>query len=333
MPAFNSGKYIQSAIDSILSQDYPNFELLIYNDASADDTLGIIQKYGDQRIKVYSGESNKGVCFARDYLLMHANGEFIAFLDSDDVCFKTRFSKQIRYLQENLDIHVLGARVKYIDENGKSIFYPFSFEFCAPEDINVNLLFSNTLATSTVIFRSFLKKEIVFSSFSYNIAEDYYVWLSLSKKYNIANLNNHLVSYRIVNSGLMHSNNNKLVLALNRIHEPVFKDLGLPLELLYYHNGFLYEQIKSKIYFLKSILIYKVFFKNFGDNNASLQKVILGNIFRKCLNYSRYDPIRSFQYFFKLTLYFNLFSFKYFVNIVGITVFNFILKKRKKKYE
>jgi glycosyltransferase involved in cell wall biosynthesis len=329
MPAYNSDKFIRFAIESILNQDYLDFELLIYNDASTDRTLEIIDEFSDSRIKVITGENNSGVRFARDYLLHLAQGEYIAFVDSDDVCLRSKFRKQIEFLESNENIHLAGSSVKYIQENGRSILYPFSYDFYLPEQIKINLHFNNSIAMSTIVFRSTLKSDISFLNFSYDIAEDYFVWSLLSKRYNFANLPEKLLCYRIVSNSLMHRHNENLGKAIALIQEPIFLELGLSKDLLYYHSGFLYSQIKSHLHLLRSIPIYMRFFNYYGKNNPNLKKVLIVNLFRKCLNYSKYNPTLSFKYFNAISLHLRIFSLKYSVYMFLVTIYLMLTSKRK----
>ncbi|MBK8352976.1 MAG: glycosyltransferase family 2 protein [Saprospirales bacterium] len=90
MPAYNSAKYIAQSIESILNQTFKNFELIIINDGSSDNTYDIIASYSDKRIKYFQNEGNKGLIYTRNKLIELSNFEYIAFLDSDDLAENTR---------------------------------------------------------------------------------------------------------------------------------------------------------------------------------------------------------------------------------------------------
>jgi glycosyltransferase involved in cell wall biosynthesis len=88
MPAYNAGKYIHEAISSVLAQSFTNFELLIVNDGSTDDTLAVISSFNDARIRVIN-QTNKGVAAALNNGLQHAQAPYIARFDADDICYPT----------------------------------------------------------------------------------------------------------------------------------------------------------------------------------------------------------------------------------------------------
>ena len=103
MPAHNSGKYIAESIQSVLAQTYKNWELIIVDDRSVDDTWKIINNYADKHdnIRVYQNKENLGAGATRNYAIEKAKGRFIAFLDSDDLWAEDKLSEQIAFMLEN----------------------------------------------------------------------------------------------------------------------------------------------------------------------------------------------------------------------------------------
>src|ERR1700754_3590003 len=103
MPAYNSEKYIDEAINSILRQTYPNIELVIVNDGSVDSTAAVLKKYeGIPTIKIIHSE-NRGQCAASNLAVQHSTGAFIKFFDADDILNETHIGSQVRRLLENPD--------------------------------------------------------------------------------------------------------------------------------------------------------------------------------------------------------------------------------------
>ena len=102
-PAFNSGRFIAETINSVLSQTYQNWELIIVDDGSTDETVRIVKSFQekDNRIKLFENESNKGSAFSRNLALRNAKGKWIAFLDSDDIWHPEKLEKQIKFMTEN----------------------------------------------------------------------------------------------------------------------------------------------------------------------------------------------------------------------------------------
>ncbi len=101
MPNYNSEKYVEATIKSVLSQTYQNWELLFIDDCSTDNSLKIVQSFKDDRIKILKNEVNSGAAVSRNYALRMAEGRWIAFLDSDDLWEEEKLSKQIAFMLEN----------------------------------------------------------------------------------------------------------------------------------------------------------------------------------------------------------------------------------------
>lgn len=130
MPCFNRRNFLQEGIDSILRQTYRNFELLIIDDGSTDGTDRIIENYTDHRIKLITLPRNKGISFARNTGLALARGEYVAVMDSDDIAHPKRLETQLKYLDQNRNITIVGSNVlkqthkntimmRYVNDDGK----------------------------------------------------------------------------------------------------------------------------------------------------------------------------------------------------------------------
>lgn len=123
MAAYNSSKYIGLAIESILSQSFREFEFLIVEDHSTDNTLAIIQKYAaqDERIKVLQTERNSGASVARSLAIASAQYDWLAIMDADDIAKPKRFEKQINAAKEKPHVVAWGSYVQHISSTGKVI--------------------------------------------------------------------------------------------------------------------------------------------------------------------------------------------------------------------
>lgn len=111
MPCYNRSNFLREGIDSILRQTYRNFELLIIDDGSTDETDRIIESYTDDRINLIRLPRNKGISFARNTGLSLARGEYVAVMDSDDIAHPKRLETQLNYLNKNRNITVVGSNV------------------------------------------------------------------------------------------------------------------------------------------------------------------------------------------------------------------------------
>ncbi len=193
MPAYNSGKYIAEAIESVIKQTYTNWELLIVNDCSTDNTEEIIKTYQkqDKRIKLITLKKNQGVANARNTAIKNAKGRYIAFLDADDYWEKEKLQKQIQILQSsNADITYAGYLM--IDETGKTIKKRRVKEMLKLKD----LLKENSIIFSSVVCPKESIKNKNFKSEWYH--EDYIFLLDLAKEgKNFKGVNESLMQYRV----------------------------------------------------------------------------------------------------------------------------------------
>lgn len=174
MPNYNGSRFVEQAIDSVLSQTYEKFELLVVDDCSKDDSLQLIQQKAqrDSRIRVIALEHNAGVANARNVGIKEAKGEYIALLDNDDLWVEDKLERQLSLAQKGADI--VYCSYDFIDEQNNSIKKPF----IVPRQTNFNkMLTSNAIGCST----SFIKTELMlahpFNSDFYH--EDYVLWMEL----------------------------------------------------------------------------------------------------------------------------------------------------------
>ncbi|MCT4561284.1 MAG: glycosyltransferase family 2 protein [Crocinitomicaceae bacterium] len=121
MPVYNAEKHLSRSLKSIFDQTLKDFELLVYDDASTDQSLEIITSFKDDRIRLFKGEKNIGSLKARNFLLNQAQGRYIAFQDADDCSHTKRLEKLSTYFQNNPEVHLLGSNVLYVDSNWKEI--------------------------------------------------------------------------------------------------------------------------------------------------------------------------------------------------------------------
>ena len=109
VPFYNSEAYIRQCIDSILNQTFTDFELVLLNDGSTDKSEEIVQSYNDKRIKYYKNERNLGIPISHNKLMDLAQGEYLALVDSDNICLPERLQKQVEFLDNHPDVTVVGS--------------------------------------------------------------------------------------------------------------------------------------------------------------------------------------------------------------------------------
>jgi glycosyltransferase involved in cell wall biosynthesis len=195
MPAYNAGKYIREAIRSVLQQSFGNFELLIINDGSTDDTLGIALSFHDPRVVVVN-KDHEGIVVALNTGLKLANAPYIARFDADDICIPDRLEKQLDFLHDHPDYVLVGSDAEYILENGEFLF---SFKCIAHsnDEVQNNLYVYCPFIHSSVMYR----REDVLKAGGYNIHahnfEDYLLWTNLAKAGKMQNLREPLIKVRL----------------------------------------------------------------------------------------------------------------------------------------
>ncbi len=120
MPSYNTGKYIAEAIESVINQTYKNWELLIVDDCSTDNTDEIVEPYlTDARIKYFKNKMNSGAAVSRNKALRESKGKWIAFLDSDDLWLPYKLEKQIKFMEKK-GYHFSYTKYSEIDTEGKT---------------------------------------------------------------------------------------------------------------------------------------------------------------------------------------------------------------------
>ena len=219
-PSYNSEKYISETIESVLTQTYKNWEMIIVDDASSDDSLQIIEQYAqkDDRIKVIKSKQNMGPAKARNRAIEEAKGKYIAFLDSDDVWFPEKLEKQIKFLTENSLVLTYSA-YETMDEDSKYI---------NTRDIQTTITYadmlkSNHIGNLTGIYDvDFFGKKTM----KEHGHEDYILWLELMKQVeSTKGIPEPLAKYRIVSRSIS-SNKLKVIKWQWKIYRDIEK-LGL----------------------------------------------------------------------------------------------------------
>jgi glycosyltransferase involved in cell wall biosynthesis len=195
LPVYNGEKYLAGAINSILSQTYRDFELIIINDCSSDRTSEILSTFTDDRIRIINNLSNLKLSRSLNKGIEMAQGQFIARMDADDISLPERFEKQVAFMERHPEIGVVGCWVKRIDENGN--ITGNVFRETRPEAIKWELFFGTPLPHPTVMMRTSAIKSV--GGFSNDIlaAVDYECWTRLAKTTRLANLAEFLLLYRM----------------------------------------------------------------------------------------------------------------------------------------
>ena len=151
MPVFNGEKHLPKAIDSILAQTFGDFEFIIIDDGSTDNTPAVLDGYSDPRIRRIRNPSNLGITDARNRGLNIATGEYIAIMDADDVSRTSRLEREFSFLESRFSVGMVGGSVRVVNENNEPIGerrYPTD-----PTLIDWTLLFYNPICHPTAMYR------------------------------------------------------------------------------------------------------------------------------------------------------------------------------------
>jgi glycosyltransferase involved in cell wall biosynthesis len=172
IPVYAVEKYIAATVQSVLEQTYSNFELLIIDDGSPDGSVEICQKFTDPRIRIIR-QVNRGVAAARNNGIRHAQGEYIAFLDADDLWLPKKLEKHVHHLESSLPVGVSFAYSAFIDEAGSSLGL---YKMPQTEKITpLYVLFRDPIGNgSNLVARREVFEAIRFQDNLYGIEEDFY---------------------------------------------------------------------------------------------------------------------------------------------------------------
>lgn len=232
MPVYNSENYVGDAIDSVLAQNYRNFELICVNDGSKDNSLKILKDYEnkDSRIRVYTKE-NGGISSARNYGIRKATGEYIAFIDNDDEFEKNLLSDNIKIIEKNKsDIIKFNKVKKYIGIENKEEKTKINFDEITLEKDEIWINFDKVYKFGGTIWnaiyrRNFLNRyNIIFDESKRNVIEDHQFNLDCYKYINKISLNPN--TYYIWKLRIEHSTTGKFI-------EDRFEDIKLQANNLY----------------------------------------------------------------------------------------------------
>jgi glycosyltransferase involved in cell wall biosynthesis len=273
MPVFNSESFLTDAIESILKQSYANFEFLIVNDGSTDNSLRILNEYKkkDKRIIIHNQE-NFGIERALNNGISISRGEYIFRMDSDDISTSDRIESQLKFMIAN-NIDVCGSWAKCFGSSNK-IIKTNVFN----KDIKTAMFFLSPFVHPTMAFKAYVLREEKYSD-TFSHAEDYYLWTRLAmKKIVFGNLPKICLYYRVHNNQvsskerkIQESSTMKIrKLYYNSVSEKLpnsniiiiffclCKYIVLEINILLYVAYYLKSVIKTRIYFKTLELYHKI---------------------------------------------------------------------------
>ncbi|MFZ2038538.1 MAG: glycosyltransferase [Minisyncoccia bacterium] len=204
MPVYNGEKYLKEAIQSVLNQTERDFELLIINDGSTDNSEAIAKSFNDNRIKVIN-KKHSGLIDTLNLGFDTAHGDYIARMDADDISETNRFQKQLEVMEKE-NVLICGTRAKTINENGE-VVGEFIYPPLSWSGIKYYTLRGNPFIHPTVIIRKDVLKKVGNLHKFFRHAEDYELWTRIVYKYKAINLSDQLLRYRIHGNQVTKKNN------------------------------------------------------------------------------------------------------------------------------
>lgn len=291
MAVYNGEKYIKESIDSVLNQSFTDFEFIIVNDGSTDDTTTILSGYTDKRMQIIH-QKNVGLSKSLNRGIEIAKGKYIARMDADDRCKIDRFKKQLDYLSVHTDVVLLGSNSNVMDEEGNLLYR--SNVLPVIENIEVFAKFSPFIHSS-VIFKK--QSFIACGGYPEDIIhhfEDLILWKKMFSCGKLANITEALIFYRITPNGITNKTKKAFVLQKKIIdaylegkgvNETAYGKLINLTNLRSYKRHSLYHNRIAKIYLInyhdrkRALKHIKLSLKNTPFNLSALKLLVYSLLF------------------------------------------------------
>lgn len=202
IPVYNREKYVGEAISSILAQSFANFELLLIDDGSTDNSVEIMRSYTDPRVRLVRHEQNLGIPKTRNKGLQLARGDYIAILDSDDIAVSDRLAKQVAFLDRYKDYALVGSWASVIDEEGR-LLKKGKRRFVSSGEVKSHLLFRCWLHHSSVMARTAILQTYGYRE-QYVVCSDFDLFVRLAREHKLGHLPEPLVRHRTHAGSITH---------------------------------------------------------------------------------------------------------------------------------
>jgi len=225
MAVYNTAEYLRLAVDSILSQSFSQFELIIINDGSTDNSHDIICTYSDERIVYIKNDVNLGIVKSRNLVIDRMKGKYLAILDSDDVSLQDRLERQFDFMEANPEYGLSGTFFNVINADGTVID---RIRFPQDDaDIQAYLHFGNCFCHSSVMVRSELAKKHRYSDDNL-LGEDYHFFIDISPETKFANLPFIGCYYRVHKRNVSYQMNGEMYASIKEINRQNLLKLQIP---------------------------------------------------------------------------------------------------------
>ncbi|MFH0780842.1 MAG: glycosyltransferase [Pseudomonadota bacterium] len=202
MPVYNAGALVGTSVRSVINQTFTDFEFLIIDDCSTDNTVAILESFSDRRIRLIKNDTNLGVARTLNRGLDLAFGKYVARMDADDICCPERLKKQYHFMERNPNVGLAGTWVKYFGDQLPVVERAPS----GPEVVKAFMIFDNPIFHPSVIIRKeeFDRNKLRYDPY-YNRTEDFELWLRASECFDLDNIEEPLLKYRCHKSSVTSS--------------------------------------------------------------------------------------------------------------------------------
>lgn len=194
IPARNRATLIGTAIDSVLTQTFNDFELIVVDDGSTDDTVDVVRRYTDPRIRLVHNDRTPGIPGARNCGAKAANGHYIASLDSDDTAYPERLTRQVDFLDRHENCAVVGSWTNWIDSDGRRL-RKIKRRPARAADAAAMLIFNSSLAQPSAMIRTDVMREFYYDE-AFAMSSDYELWARMAPHHEMLSLPRVLVCCR-----------------------------------------------------------------------------------------------------------------------------------------
>jgi glycosyltransferase involved in cell wall biosynthesis len=211
MTIYNAEPYLRAAVDSLIAQTFPDWELIAVENGSTDESMAILKNYSDSRIRIFPLEKNIGRTPALRLAFNQVRGDYIAVLDADDVSSPNRLAEQVAFLDQHTDVALVGSWAQHIDEQGKvfDVFEPPANQ----EELQDCLGWTNPIIHSSAMYRHQLAQEV--GGYPENIiwAQDLGLTLALAQRARIAIIADYLCQVRVLTASMTRSRKYQILVA------------------------------------------------------------------------------------------------------------------------
>jgi glycosyltransferase involved in cell wall biosynthesis len=300
IPTYNSSKFIKETINAVLVQTMQDFEIVVVDDCSTDNTVRLIESYHDPRIRIYQNSRNMGIPYTHNRLIELATTNYIAIQDHDDISYPHRLERQYNLLQANSQLIAVASYPDFIDQSGKPSLQPVLRKLLRllklhntdiqRNEIFPSMLFKNVFCHSTVMLNKSKLNDIRYQN-EFSICDDYDLLSRISEKNGVFIDKQPVLKYRKHQINTSSIRTKEFNNDTNLIQSRYLKLLNIDVDqnALFVHNGYYTSQnfIPCIKYLQESIRWYRYIIEKNKQVNLyeekALTKVIELNWFERCL--------------------------------------------------